>query len=233
MISLDDQVATMTFFRFDGLVNRRWAMRQMYESRAKMRKAEGIEFFKILGTGGGQGYSLKPDFGVYAVLAVWKTYEKALAFRNSEVFTDYHKHSAEHITFYLSPVTTRGSWSGFSQWRLNKPDPEIKVICAITRAKIKFRYLPKFWSMVPAISREHQQAEGVLFSKGVGEYPFFEQATFTIWEDKPKMDAFARHNTHQHAIMVTREKKGFSEEMFNRFQPAKTEGTWFGKQIIV
>jgi spheroidene monooxygenase len=233
MISMIDQVATMTFFRFEGFNNRRWAMKQMYESRAKLRKNSGIEFFKILGTGGGKGYSLKPNFGVYAVLAVWRTYEEALDFSNTLVFRDYNKHSEEHITFYLSPVSTRGSWSGFNQWRLNKPDPEIKIICAITRAKIKFSYLPKFWSMVPDISREHQYATGVLFSKGIGEYPFFEQATFTIWEDKAKMDAFARKNTHQHAINVTRQKQGFSEEMFNRFQPVKIEGSWYGSKIVL
>lgn len=218
----------MSFFRLGGFSNRRWAMQQMYESRARMRKIGGLEFFKLLGTGGKDGYSLKPDFGVYAILAVWESFEKAHSFSSSAVFNDYRSHSREQITFYLSPVSTRGSWSGFSDWRVNEPDPEIKMICAITRAAIKLSYIPKFWSMVPAISNEHQQAGGKLFSKGVGEYPFFEQATFTIWKDMESMDHFARQNTHLKAIITTRQRKGFREEMFNRFQPILIEGSWNG-----
>ena len=80
--------------------------------------------------------------------------------------------------------------------------------------------------MVPQISREHQNAEGIIFSKGIGEYPFIEQATFTVWESIGSMNNFARRNTHQSAIQVTREKKGFREEMFTRFQPVRFEGNW-------
>jgi spheroidene monooxygenase len=228
MISINDQVATMSFFRFEGFMNRRWAMNQMYESRAKLRKIEGVQFFKLLGTGSKDGYSLWPDFGVYAIFVVWETLGIAQNFKESAVFREYRKHCKEHITFYLSPVSSRGSWSGFSNWRLNQPDPAILQICALTRAAIKFSYMPKFWSMVSAISDEHKAAQGKLFSKGVGEYPFFEQATFTIWRDKQSMDNFARHNTHLQAIKITRERKGFSEEMFTRFQPVMTEGEWSG-----
>jgi len=228
MISENDQVATMSFFRFEGFGNRKWAMQQMYEARTGMRKTEGVSFLKLLGTGGGAGYSLKPDFGVYAVFVVWDSYQDALRNQNSEVFENYRSHSSENITFYLSPVSVRGSWSGFSGWRLNQPDPSIQHVCALTRASIKFSYLPKFWSMVPKISKEHVAADGKLFSKGVGEYPVFEQATFTIWKNKEYMDKFARHNIHLKAIKLTREKKGFREEMFARFQVIHTDGSWNG-----
>lgn len=228
MISENDQVATMSFFRFEGFVNRRWAMKQMYESRAKLRKIKGVQFFKLLGTGGKDGYSIMPDFGVYAVFVVWENFGIARRIKETDVFMDYHGHSMEHITFYLSPVSSRGSWSGFSNWRLNQPDPDILQICALTRAAIKFNYMPKFWGMVPQISKEHVEAKGKLFSKGVGEYPILEQATFTIWKNKEYMDNFARRNSHLEAIKVTRERKGFREEMFTRFQPFMTEGAWSG-----
>lgn len=223
-----EQVATMSFFRFEGFANRRWAMQQMYESRARLKKLEGVQFFKLLGTGGKDGYSLRPDFGVYAIFIVWEDFGIAQRFKETGVFTDYLKHSTEYITFYLSPVSSRGSWSGFSEWRLNNPDPDIGQVCALTRAAIKVTYLKKFWSMVPQISKEHKQAEGKLFSKGVGAYPFFEQATFTIWQNKESMDNFARNNSHLEAIRITRERKGFREEMFTRFQPVLTEGRWQG-----
>ncbi len=42
------------------------------------------------------------------------------------------------------------------------------------------------------------------------------------------MNDFARRNLHLEAIKVTRERKGFSEEMFNRFQIVQIDGSWNG-----
>jgi spheroidene monooxygenase len=226
MTTSQNQVATISFFRFGGFLNRLWAMKQMVEGHRKMKHLKGLMFYKLLGTGGGDGYSLMPDFGVYAIFSVWESNKYASDFKHSPIFTDYEQHCFEHITIYLSPVSSRGSWSGFDAWRTTAYDPDIPFLAAITRAAIKFSYLPKFWSMVPGISREHKKAEGIIFSKGIGEYPFFEQATFTIWENLESMNSFARRNSHLSAIKVTRARKGFMEEMFTRFQPVLFEGNW-------
>ena len=37
-------------------------------------------FFKLMGTGGGNGFSLKPDFGTYAFLGVWESKLQLLNF---------------------------------------------------------------------------------------------------------------------------------------------------------
>jgi heme-degrading monooxygenase HmoA len=232
MITQEKQVAAISFFRFEGFNNRRWAMKQMYEGRRKIRNSVGLMFYKFLGTGGGKGYSLIPDWGTYALLTVWESDAHASAFRDSPLFREYLDHSYEHLVIYLQPVSSRGSWSGFSDWRINGYRNELPYIAALTRATIKLSYLRKFWSMVPRISREHQEAEGVIFSKGIGAYPFFEQATFTIWESMEHMNLFARRNTHQSAIKVTRQRKGFREEMFTRFQPIKFEGNWSGLPFL-
>ncbi|MFZ5430108.1 MAG: spheroidene monooxygenase [Bacteroidota bacterium] len=228
MKAKENQVAAIFFFRFDGFNNRRWAMKQMYEGYRKIKNSDGLMFRKFLGTGGGKGYSLMPDWGTYALLTVWVSEIHASAFKESPLFREYLNHSYEHLVIYLRPVSSRGAWSGFSDWRISAYDNEWPFIAALTRATIKFSYLRKFWSMVPQISREHQAAEGIIFSKGIGAYPFFEQATFTIWESIEHMNHFARRNTHQSAIKVTRERKGFREEMFTRFQPIRFEGNWSG-----
>lgn len=226
MTTQKNQTAAISFFRFDGFKNRKWAMQQMVEGRRKIKNSGGLMFYKFLGTGGGAGYSLMPDWGTYAILTVWETEAHASAFKNSPLFREYSEHSKEYLTIYLRPVSSRGSWSGFSDWRPAGYNAEIPFIAALTRATIKFSYLAKFWSMVPQISREHEQAEGILFSKGIGEYPFVEQATFTLWENMEYMNHFARRNTHQSAIKITRERKGFREQMFTRFQPVGFEGNW-------
>ena len=41
-------------------------------SSNKLKEVKNLEFYKFLGTGGGQGFSLWPDFSMYAFLGVWK-----------------------------------------------------------------------------------------------------------------------------------------------------------------
>jgi hypothetical protein len=140
------------------------------------------------------------------------------------IYREYERISTSHIHFFLSPISAKGSWSGFSDFRPNPLIDGIPHIAAITRAKIRFRYLPVFWSFAPKISREHQNASGKLFSKGVGEYPLFEQATFTIWDSMEHMNNFARRHTHQDAIKSSYRENGFSEYLFARFQPIGYRG---------
>ncbi len=79
------------------------------------------------------------------------------------------------------------------------------------------------------VSRSLKGKEGLLFSVGVGELPIIEQATFSIWRSSHAMKAYA-YSSPQHAEVVrrTRELGWYKEEMFNRFEPFATEGTWAG-----
>jgi hypothetical protein len=60
------------------------------------------------------------------------------------------------------------------------------------------------------------------------------QATFSVWNSVESLDAFAygEQDKHHEAIETTRRKKGFKEELYARFQPIATRGTWFGKDPI-
>jgi hypothetical protein len=56
------------------------------------------------------------------------------------------------------------------------------------------------------------------------------QATFSVWRSVEDMTAFAHHKDGKHfeAIQTTRRLKGFKEELYARFQPKKSKGSWFG-----
>ena len=57
-----------------------------------LKNTKGIQFFKFLGTGGGQGFSLKPDFSTYAFLGVWDNFSAYNNCINSHpVFVEYQK----------------------------------------------------------------------------------------------------------------------------------------------
>mgnify|MGYP000060266819 CR=1 FL=1 len=125
------------------------------------------------------------------MLAVWQNHDDALAFHSSPFFGRFIKNSIERYTVFLEPLSSRGSWSGFNNWEFSEPLPGNELICALTRATLRKRFLFRFWCLVPSVSAEHQNHRGLLFSKGIGEYPWFEQATFSIWEDFECLDEFA------------------------------------------
>ncbi len=229
--SSTDQIVTVSFFRYRGF-NKVWGMKQMYSARAPMRKMEGMEFFKPLGTGSGYGYSIWPDFSVYGMLGVWRDESAAEAYMQSALMDEFKSHSEEQFTVFLKPISSRGSWSGFDQWRVSSPNPNNELIAALTRATLKPRFLFRFWKMVPRVSREHEDYPGLVFTKGVGEVPLMEQATFSIWESKEQMESFAMQTFHGEAVRVTRENDGFREEMFTRLQPYKSLGTWKGGSLL-
>lgn len=217
----------MSFFRYHG-INKLWGMKQMYGARAPMRKMPGLVFFKPLGSGSGVGYSIWPDWSVWGMLGVWQNEESAKNYLNSALYSAYKDHCVEHYTIFLKPISSRGSWSGFSDWQFSDPNPQSTLIAALTRATLKTRFLLGFWAMVPRVSREHEGYRGLLFTKGVGEIPLMEQATFSVWSDVKAMEEFAYQTFHGDAVKITRQKKGFSEEMFTRLKPYKAVGQWRG-----
>ena len=225
------QTVTVSFFRYEGK-NKVWGMKQMKTVRAPIRQMEGLEFFKPLGTGSGAGYSIWPDFSVFGLLAVWKTEAMARQFLASKLFAQFVERTRERYIIFLRPISSRGSWSGFSSWRFREPSPDNPLISALTRATLKPRFLVKFWRMVPGVSTDHKEAPGLIFSKGIGEIPLMEQATFTIWENVESMEAFAYKTRHAEAVHITRKKDGFREEMFTRLQPFDASGTWNGEDPL-
>ena len=62
-------------------------------------------------------------------------------------------------------------------------------------------------------------AAGFRFSIGVGEVPWIKQATFSIWNSKADMKAFA-YGMKEHAAVIqkTRKEDWYSEDMFTRFK---------------
>ena len=133
----------------------------------------------------------------------------------------------------MRPITSRGSWSGFKGWKLSKIDPNNDLICVLTRATIKVKFIYPFFSMIAKVLKDHNSFPGLLFSRGFSEIPLREQATFSVWENVEHMKKFAYSSFHALAIKITRKKKGFREDMYTRFQPVATMGTWHGHNPLI
>jgi len=228
----DNQCVSISFFKFEGIINKTWGFAQLLNSRFMLGRKKSIEFFKPLGTGSGLGYRAWPRFGMIGLLIVWKNREEALAFTESSYFISLLSKSEEQFTVLMDPISSRGSWSGFGDWKFSESNSSTSVICALTRATIKRKFLFEFWRMVPDISKKQYKSPGLIFSQGVGEIPLLEQATFTIWENKESMEDFAYRTFHGKAVEKVRRENGFKEQMFTRFQPIMAFGTWEGKNIL-
>lgn len=223
------QTVTISFFRFDGLTARLWAFAQMGFARLSMARAPDVGFWKLCGSGVGEGFTPLPNTGVYAILATWPdeaTARQRVA--DLPVYRRYRKRSSETWTVYLAPVSARGAWSGqtpFSPW-----EPEVDgPLAALTRASIRTRAMPFFWGQEPDISKAIGANEDVLFKIGIGEAPLVRQVTFSIWPDAASMAAFARASgPHAAAIKAVREGGWFAEELYARFRILSDDGAWNG-----
>jgi len=189
----------------------------------------GLSFYKLMGSGKGLGFSPFPDWNVYALLQVWDSEETAEKFLgSSELMSLYDEHCTEHITFFMKNFKAHGSWSGQNPFKTTLNDAlESSPIAIITRAVIKNRYIPRFWNYVPKAQKPVESAEGLLFTKGIGEMPVKHMATFSLWENLDSVKQFAYKSAeHAKAVRMTRELNWYSEELFARFSVYRSIGNW-------
>ena len=114
------QVVYLHFFTYNQ--HRFWAFTQMQRAHAGLLKCEGLQFYKMLGTGAGAGFSLSPDFSTYALLSVWDCEnDKKPAFASSPVLQAFFDRSATQRIYALRPIHTHGKWSGQSPFLVQEP----------------------------------------------------------------------------------------------------------------
>jgi len=230
------QIVAISFFRFEGVFQKLWAFSQMGFARKKLKKIKQISFFKLFGSGIGEGFTPYPNTSVYAILSVWNNLGEAENnIEEREIYESYRTHSIENWTVFLSPISSRGYWDKTNPFKPNKNEFKKKdhMLAALTRATIKPKIMLKFWSKVPAISKVIGNDKNVLFKIGLGEIPWFHQVTFSIWPNEKTMADFARKDgPHAKAIKSVREGNWFSEELYARFEVKKAIGKWCGKSVI-
>jgi hypothetical protein len=220
------QIITITLFRFEG-IHAFWIFGQMQKSIKGFKAVEGLEFFKLMGSGGKNGFSKILNVNVYALLGVWESEKSAERyFEESAHFSEFQTRATEFWTIYMKTCKSHGKWSGVNPFQPIRPY-QSGPIAVITRARIKFRFLRKFWSYVPSVSKNLVDRDGSIFSIGIGEYPWLMQATFSLWEDEESMRNYAyRSKLHTEVIQKTRTLGWYSEELFANFAPYKTLGSW-------
>ena len=226
----DNSLASISFFRFDGANNRWWAFKQMQLARQALAELPGSNFIKLMGCGAFGGFSWWPDFGTYAIFSSWKDRESYRYFRNeSAVLTDFDDRATSSFHVLLEPMRSHGTWSGRKLFQPPSESSESPggFMAVLTRATVNPWKIVPFWQLVPAISRQLAKQSGHVFSRGMGEWPFFELTTFSIWQSEALMKQFAYGApAHLKAIKDTRRKSLFREDLFARFKVLSINGSW-------
>lgn len=183
-----------------------------------LKKSEGISFFKLLGTGSGFGFSLKPDFRTYALLIVWRDRLAAKQYTLSDAYLRFNTQCRTNFTYWMGCTQSHGTWAGENPFKADHKYLSGPVM-VITRARVRWLKILRFLQNVSNASKSAENAPGLIFTKGIGEWPGIEQATFSFWESQEAMQAYAYRDEHKKIISLVKKEGWYKEELFARFIP--------------
>jgi hypothetical protein len=106
-------------------------------------------------------------------------------------------------------------------------------VAVLTRASIRARRLVPFLRAVPPVDGVLGDHPGLLAAVGAGEWPVLRQATFSLWAGADDVARFAyRDPIHAEVVRRTRQEAWYRDELFMRFRPYRSTGTWAGSDPL-
>ena len=204
-----------------------------------------IKFFKLMGCGKNGTFDKVPDLQQWAILSALpqKLAEQEKQFPQQAVLKKLYGgfisqwfsfFSCETYTLFLEAIEGHGTWDGKEVFgELPAKSDYEGLIATLTRATVRINKLKYFWQHVAPVASQMATAPGFLTSFGIGEVPWIKQATFSVWDSKAAMKAFA-YGMKQHAevIVKTRKEKWYSEDMFVRFKVLHSSGTLLNRNVL-
>ena len=229
---MSDQTAV--FGLIDIASNARgWGFSRYILGRAPFQHLPGLQFCKVLGSGFNGGFSTKPSLTKQGFFCVFDSAQNATRFETSSILKAYQDHAHEFFLASVQPYSSRGSWSEFAMSCHDTNPPVNAPIASLTRASIRPSKAMQFWAKAKPAEDAINHASGKILTAGVGEAPYFRQATFTIWNDAHSLEQYAQQGAHLAAIKAAYGQAYFSESMFTRFRVLKAQGIWQGKHVQI
>ena len=206
-----------------------WAFIHMGWDRLWLKRTKYVSFWKLLGTGKGETFTVRDGTALRWGFIVVIPREKLDTFNSSRGVERWRKKSISEFHAVLAPLSVHGLWADRNPFEIENSIVKNREwsgeVVAITRARIKWRKNVIFWRSVPPVTQSLHQSEGLIRAIGIGEAPIGLQGTFSLWASTDAVKNFAyRGSAHQSAIAATHREKWYSEELFARFAVLERAG---------
>ena len=179
----------------------------------------GVLLAKAMGCGKGAAFSIMPDWERYAVMLECESTDAEASLLALPPFKVLQLAAQMHRRIELSAYRKHGAWDGLNPFALQPDIAGTGKVAVLTRATIALRRVPAFIRQSRGTTAALEQAPGLEFSLGMGEYPLIRQATFSVWESDAAMTAYAYKDARHIAAMKAKAARSiFREEMFVRFR---------------
>jgi hypothetical protein len=206
-------------------------------NRLLLRNVPGLRFWKLLGSAQGLAFGAWNPRR-YGLFTVWDSPATLDAFEcESPVLAAYRHRADELWTVRLRPISWHGAWGGANPFAAATPaaplTPHAGPLAILTRATIRPLRMRAFRAAARQVNAELGQCAGLLAAIGLGEAPLFTQATFSLWASPRAVRGFA-YAGPEHIAAIRRKdtEDWYSEELFVRFQPLASYGTWDGRDPL-
>lgn len=201
-----------------------FALLRMALDRGALRRAKGVKFAKMLGSGKGETFTPRDaDATRWGALVVIDSAQLS-ALDSSRTINRWRKNSVEEVRYLVDPISSHGLWAKKNPFDYARSAGEGEVV-AITRARIKWSQNFRFWKAVPPVTSSLHSSPGLIRTIGIGEAPIGLQGTFSHWRSGADLRNFAyKGAAHQEAIAATERHAWYAEELFARFSVREIRG---------
>ncbi|WP_205471808.1 hypothetical protein [Nocardioides sp. SYSU D00038] len=206
------------------------AVARVARQRRRVRRAPGLVFATLLGTGRARTFSPRDaDPHHWALLTTWSDATAADAFAESEPVREWQRDATEELWVRMRPLTSRGRWSRRDPFPALDPGPWDGPVAALTRARLRATRAASFWRAVPPVAAQLAGAPGSRLALGIGEAPVGVQGTFSLWSGADDLTAFAyRPGAHREVVRRTEPARWYAEELFARLAVLEVHGSHDG-----
>ena len=209
------------------------ALVRLGTDRIRLRRPGGPLFWRLLGTGRGADTGLGMDPRRTALFALWEDDAHLDRFAARSAVARRWERAEEAYTVRLRGVRGQGTWRGVDVLgALSPATAETGPVAVLTRATVRPRHWAAFVRTGHRVSAAVATAPGLLAVLGIGEAPLGRQATFSLWRSAADADGFSRGPEHAEAVRRTRTEGWYGEQLFARFQPYASTGTWDGRDPL-
>lgn len=210
------------------------AMARLGLDRPRLARVDGLRFWRVLGTGRGADTGPGADLRRTALFAVWDDEADLDRFEAAHPIARRWASAGESWHVRLRTLGGHGRWRGVDPLDGLAQGDRSGRVAIITRADVRLRVSREFGRAGREVDAELRTASGLIDVVGVGEAPIGRQATFSLWESMDAAKAFAYSMPrHQQVIKETRDGRWYGEEMFARFEPYASGGSWNGRDPLV